>query len=128
MCETGRDACSQYYSARQEQADHDHTERQGAAEDDRWDVRLPFSSRVQYSTKNFTVHATKNELSRTSIFKREFVTPYFHPCIKDIRTISDILTIGEGNIKKELDQMFDEGVVNGKYEPMMDTGDLDEID
>ena len=48
--------------------------------------------------------------------------------VREIKTISDILKITENNVKKELDQMFNEGVINGKYEMIAEGGDLDETD
>lgn len=48
--------------------------------------------------------------------------------VRDTTIISDILKITESNVKKELDQMVSEGVVNRKYELMADAGDLDETD
>lgn len=48
--------------------------------------------------------------------------------VRDIKIISDILKITESNVKKELDQMFSEGVVNRKYELIAGAGDLDETD
>ena len=48
--------------------------------------------------------------------------------VREIKTISDILKITESNVKKELDQMVSEGVVNRKYELIAGAGDLDETD
>ena len=48
--------------------------------------------------------------------------------VQEIKIISGILKITKNNVKKELDQMFNEGVINGKCEMIAEGGDLDETD